>query len=95
MSGIARLGDVYGKGGIVVGNSASSVTVNGRPVALSGANYTPHFNCGPKGPKHCFGDITGSGSGITVEGQIPLTKGSSGTCGESVMTASSDVIIKG
>lgn len=95
MAGIARIGDIYGKGGVVIGNASSSVTVNGRPVALEGANFTPHFKCGPAGPQHCFGVIFGSGRGVTIEGQAPLTKGSKGTCGESVMTASSDVIIKG
>ena len=95
MAGIARLGDLYGKGGVIVGSVASSVTVNGRPVALTGANYTPHFNCGPYGPQHCFGVIFGSGAGVTVEGRVPLVKGSKGTCGEDVKTASNDVKIKG
>jgi uncharacterized Zn-binding protein involved in type VI secretion len=94
MSGIARIGDLYGKGGVVIGNSSSSVFVNGRPVALNGANFTPHLKC-PIAKLHCFGVIFASGGKVTIEGQSPLTKGSKGTCGESVATASSDVIIKG
>lgn len=95
MSGIARIGDIYGKGGIVIGNSSSSVFVNGRPVALNGANFTPHFLCSSATFPHCFGVIFSMGGGVTIEGQSPLLKGSKGTCGESVMTASSDVIVKG
>lgn len=94
MSGVARLGDLYGKGGIIIGNSSGSVTVNGRPVALTGANFTPHFKC-PVAKIHCFGVIFGQGGAVTIENQIPLVKGSKGTCLESVMTASSDVTIKG
>ena len=41
--GVTREGDLFGAGGIVFGNSASNVTVDGRPVALTGSFYTPHI----------------------------------------------------
>jgi uncharacterized Zn-binding protein involved in type VI secretion len=92
--GIARQGDILGMGGILLGPVSSDVTVNGRPVALQGCAYSPHPPCSPKSPMHCFGVVVGGGGKVTVNGQSPLTKGSTGTCGDSVKTASSDVIIK-
>jgi len=92
---VVRLGDLFGMGGIVTVPASSSVTVNGRPVALQGAVYTPHIGCTPKTPQHCFGVIFDIPAGVTIEGQTPLTKGAKGICGHSPTTASSDVFIIG
>ena len=92
---VVRLGDLFGMGGIVTVPASSSVTVNGRPVALQGAIYTPHLGCTPKTPQHCFGVIFDMPAGVTIEGQVPLTKGAKGICGHSPTTASTDVFIIG
>lgn len=93
--GLVRIGDILGPGGLVIGNSSSSVTVNGRPVALLGCAYTPHLGCTPKKPLHCFGTIIDFPGGLTIEGQTPLTKGGKGICGHGIQTASDDVISMG
>lgn len=95
MAGIARVGDIVGLGGILVGPFSPDVTVNGRPVALAGCAYTPHgacFNVPPVVP-HCFGVVISIPSGVTVNGVPPLTKGSIAFCRDPVLTASSDVIL--
>lgn len=97
MPGIARVGDIYGPGGVLTAPASFDVFVNGRPVALNGCVYTAHPCCGLKGcpPTHCFGATFASTSGVYVNGLAPITKGSSGTCGHSVGSGSSDVIISG
>lgn len=92
---VVRQGDMFGYGGIITAPASSSVTVNGRPVALFGAIYTPHWGCTPKTPQHCFGFVFDVPAGVTVEGQIPITKGGLGICGHKPMTASDDVFIIG
>lgn len=92
---VVRLGDLFGMGGIVTVPASSSVTVNGRPVALQGAIYTPHIGCTPTTPQHCIGVIFDVPAGVTIEGSTPLTKGAKGICGHSPMTASDDVFIIG
>lgn len=92
---VVRVGDLFGMGGIVLYPATSSVTVNGRPVATFGALYTPHLGCTPKTPQHCVGMIFDAPAGVTMDGQIPLTKGAIGICGHSPTTASDDVIIVG
>lgn len=97
MPGIARVGDILGPGGVLTAPFSPDVYVNGRPVALMGCVYTAHPCCGAKGcpPTHCFGPTFASISGVFVNGLPPITKGSSGLCGHTVGTASSDVIISG
>jgi hypothetical protein len=95
MAGVARVGDIVGKGGVLTAPYASSVTVNDRPIALFGCIFTPHPPCSPLQPQHCFGITLGLDNGVTVEGQIPLTGASIATCGDKVLTSSSDVIIAG
>lgn len=93
--GVTREGDLFGMGGIVFGNSASNVTVDGRPVALSGSYYTPHIMCSFKAPQHCFGVISSSVRGVVVNGTPPLIQGSKGMCGHTVGGGSSTVMIMG
>lgn len=95
MAGIARVGDIVGAGGILVGPFSPDVTVNGRPVALTGCAYTPHGACFSAPPviPHCFGVVGSIPSGVTVNGIPPLTKGSIAFCLDPVLTASSDVIL--
>lgn len=92
---VVRLGDFFGIGGLVTIPASSTVTVNGRPVALQGAAYTPHLGCSPKTPQHCIGVIFDIPAGVTIEGSTPLTKGAKGICGHSPTTASTDVFIVG
>lgn len=93
--GITREGDLFGMGGIVFGNSASNVTVDGRPVALNGSAYTPHILCSFKQPQHCFGMVNSSVRNVLVNGAPPLIQGSKGTCGHTVSGGSSAVVILG
>jgi hypothetical protein len=93
--GLVRIGDILGPGGLVFGPSSSSVTVNGRPIAFLGCVYTPHLGCSPKKPLHCFGPIIDFPGGLTIEGQLPLTKSAKGICGHGIMLASDDVISLG
>lgn len=95
MGGVARVGDILGKGGLLTFPFSPDVTVNGRPVALEGCFYTPHPPCGPKDPRHCFGPTFSIPNGVTINGLPPITKGSLGLCGDPVKTASSDVIVVG
>lgn len=95
MAGIARVGDILGAGGILIGPFSPDVTVNGRPVALEGCAYTPHGACFSVPPviPHCFGVVISIPSGVTVNGVPPLTKGSLAWCQDPILTASSDVIL--
>jgi hypothetical protein len=86
---------MFGYGGIITAPASSSVTVNGRPVALFGAIYTPHWGCTPKKLQHCFGFVFDLPAGVSIEGQTPITKGGLGICGHKPTTASSDVFIVG
>jgi hypothetical protein len=92
---VVRQGDMFGYGGIITAPASGSVTVNGRPVALLGAIYTPHYGCTPKTFIHCFGFVFDLPAGVTIEGQTPITKGGLGICGHKPTTASSDVFIVG
>lgn len=92
---VVRQGDMFGLGGIVTAPASSSVTVNGRPVALLGAIYTPHYGCTPKTFIHCLGFVFDFPAGVTIEGQTPITKGGLGICGHKPTTASDDVFIVG
>ena len=94
MPGIARVGDILGKGGLLTAPFSPDVTVNGRPVALEGCIYTPHTGC-PTIPVHCVGPTFAMPGSVTVNGLPPITKGSLGLCRETVITASGDVIIGG
>jgi hypothetical protein len=86
---------MFGYGGIITAPASSSVTVNGRPVALFGAIYTPHWGCTPKTLQHCFGFVFDLPAGVSIEGQTPITKGGLGICGHKPTTASDDVFIIG
>ena len=94
MAGIARLGDILGPGGILIGPVSPNVFVNGRPVALLGCIYTAHPCCGEEGcpPAHCGGPTGSLASVVKVNGLPPVVKGSPGLCGHTVKTSSSDVI---
>lgn len=95
MAGIARVGDIVGKGGVLTAPFSSKVTVNDRPVALIGCVFTAHPPCSPQAPQHCFGVVAALDNGVTVEGMIPLVGGSLASCGDKVLTSSSDVVIAG
>lgn len=95
MAGIARVGDILGKGGLLTFPASPDVFVNGRPVALEGCIYTPHPPCSPKDPRHCIGPTFSLPSGVFVNGMPPITRGSFGLCGDTVLTGSMDVNIVG
>ena len=95
MSGVARVGDRLGPGGILTAPFSPDVTVNDRRVALLGCVYTAHTCCGKKGcpPSHCFGPTFTIPAGVTVNGLPPIVKGSRGLCGHKVESASENVIV--
>lgn len=93
--GLVRIGDILGPGGLVIGNASSSVTVNGRPVALFPCLYTLHLGCSPVKPLHCVGPVLDIPGGLTIEGSFPYTKGAFGLCGHGIMIASEDVLSLG
>lgn len=98
MPGIARVGDVFGPGGVLGSPISPNVLVNGRPVALNAASYTAHPCCGAKGcpPSHCGGQTYGvqaAGFRVLVNGVPPILRGDLGTCGHSVMTSSFNVFV--
>jgi len=96
MAGVARVGDILGKGGLLTFPFSPDVTVNGRPVALMGCVYTPHPCCPVYGCQlHCKGVTFPFPAGVTINGIYPITKGCYGLCLDKVMTASDDVIIAG
>jgi hypothetical protein len=94
MSGVARVGDLLGRGGLLTFPFSPDVTANGRPIALMGCIYTPHVGC-PVNKLHCIGPTFPFPAGVTVNGVYPITKGCFGLCLHPVMTASTDVIIAG
>ena len=98
MSGIARVGDILGPGGVLGSPVSPSVIVNGRPVALNTARYSAHPCCGAKccPPAHCGGPTFGqqaAGFRVLVNGVPPILRGDIGQCGHSVRTASVNVIV--
>ena len=98
MPGIARVGDVYGPGGILGSPISPNVLVNGRPVALNAARYTAHPCCGARGcpPSHCGGSTYGqqaAGFRVLVNGVPPILRGDRGDCGHAVRTASFNVLV--
>lgn len=96
MGGIARQGDMVGRGGLLVGPYSSDVFVNGRPVALQGCLVTPHPPCpAPKMQMHCIAVMGAIPAGVEVNGRTPITRGSVASCLDPLLTASSDVTIAG
>jgi len=96
MSGVARIGDILGKGGLLTFPFSPDVSANGRPVALMGCIYTPHPCCPSANCLlHCVGPTFPFPAGVTINGLYPITKGCFGLCLDKVMTASDDVIIVG
>lgn len=94
MAGVARVGDILGKGGLLTFPFSPDVSANGRPVALMGCVYTPHAGC-PVNKLHCIGVTFPFPAGVTINGLYPITKGCYGLCLDKVMTGSDDVIIVG
>lgn len=93
MPGVARQGDILGPGGVLSNPVSTNVFVNGRPVALTGIQYSAHPCCGAKGcpPAHCGGTTSDTSYNVIVNGQIPITLTGIGQCGHKVATASTNV----
>ena len=98
MPGVARIGDVYGPGGVLTQPASPNVLVNNIPVALNLAVYTSHPCCGARNcpPSHCGGKTFGTqaaGFRVLVNGVPPIVLGDRGTCGHAVRTSSFNVLI--
>lgn len=85
---IQRVGDPNTAGGIVL-MGASSVRVNGRPVAVVGSMVSPHPGKPP--PVHTIVFTTGGASTVRAEGRAVNLMGDSDTCRHSRVGGSMDV----
>lgn len=85
MRAAARIGDLCG-GTITTG--ASSVTVNGSPLAHITSKVSPHPN------SHVPVIVTGS-SNVLVEGKQVARIGDNASCSHTIVTGSSNVFVGG
>jgi len=88
--GLVRLGDTNIAGGAVMASGCdTSVTINGRPIALALGAVTPHA-------KHGGPNLTQLvPSGITVNGKPVAVYPSVDSCGDARVTGSTNVIAGG
>jgi len=93
MPNVVRQGDQNEVGGQAVADFASSIQVNGLPVARIGTLITPHECCGDSGcEEHCHARIVTGNNSVLVEG-IPIAIITSvNSCGHTMVTGSGDVI---
>jgi uncharacterized Zn-binding protein involved in type VI secretion len=91
MAGICRVGDKNQTGGELL-TGASSVTINGKPVALHPSDISPHAPWGPPHPPHDAAKTTEGSATIMVEGKPVVLMGAGNTCGHSIIEASDNVM---
>lgn len=86
MPGASRVG-VDTAGGVIVGNLAPTVFVNGAPVAVKGAAVEPH----PPTPPHTTAPVmVGSSATVYANGILICRAGDSASCGHTA-SGSADV----
>jgi uncharacterized Zn-binding protein involved in type VI secretion len=86
MPAACRLGDRDSAGAAIVGNVASTVTINGQPAALVGSAQAPHGKSIHRGSTVTVGSPT-----VIVENRA-LARVTSGTaCGHAMATGSPNV----
>ena len=87
MPGVSRVGDVNSAGGKLT-RGASTVFLDGKPVALHTSPVTPHQPWGTPHPPH-NNSVTTSGSGTVIcEGSPVVRIGSTTSCGHSIVGGS-------
>jgi uncharacterized Zn-binding protein involved in type VI secretion len=92
MPSIARDQDTNEEGGAII-SSASTVLVNGKPVALIGDTITAHAPYGDPHPPHAAATITDGSSSVRADGKFVAWVSSSNTCGHSIVVGSNDVTV--
>lgn len=85
MPGVSLQGHADDGGGQVVSGTSSTVKVNGKPVALAGAQNTPHDDL------HEPSTLLGGSSTVCIEGRAVIRIGDQYACGHSVIEGSGDV----
>lgn len=91
MAGVVRQGDANKMGGLAMFPVSTSVTVNGRPVALMGTNVTSHPPCNPYNPQHCAATIPMGSFKVLIEGKPVAYVGTADSCGCPRLLGSFDV----
>lgn len=77
MPGISRVG-VDSAGGVIIGNLAPTVFVNGAPCVVEGAAVTPH----PPSPPHSSGPLMVGHSATVFACGLPVVRaGDASSCG--------------
>jgi len=92
MPAIARHGDPNEEGGTIV-SSATTVKVNGQLVGQVGNTMTSHAPYGPPHPPHEAATITDGSTTVKADGVFVAFKGSGNSCGHSIVSGSTDVIV--
>jgi uncharacterized Zn-binding protein involved in type VI secretion len=91
MPGSARISDIVGAGGVITSGS-SNVLVNGLGKARVGDSISAHFPC-PLIIVHCAAVLSQGSATVLTNGIKPSRLGDGATCGDTVVSASSNVII--
>ena len=91
MQPAARLLEPNDSDGIVIGDVASTVHINGLPAALLGSIYSPHAPYGPPHPPHAAATIVSASNTVIVEGRGLARVGDSLSCGHTVVQGSPNV----
>ena len=89
MPAIARHDDPNEEGGTIV-SGASTVVVNGQLVAQVGNLVEPHY---PGGIPHETATITDGSGTVKADGVLVAFVGSGNSCGHSIVSGSTDVIV--
>lgn len=89
MPAIARHGDTNEEGGAIV-SGATTVLVNGVLVGQVGNLVEPHY---PGGITHETATVTSGSTSVFADGIAVAFVGSGNSCGHSIETGSTDVIV--
>lgn len=93
MANVQRQGDANSGGGVIT-QGVGSVTVDGKPISVTGDSVSCHNNCGEKGgDPHCSAKTQANQGSVLVEGRAVVTTGAADTCGHSRVGGSGTVSI--
>jgi uncharacterized Zn-binding protein involved in type VI secretion len=93
MPALARHGDTNEEGGAII-SGASTVMVNGQLVAQVGNLIEPHAPWDPnEHPPHESATVTSGSTSVFADGIAVAFVGSGNSCGHSIETGSTDVIV--
>ena len=93
MAAIARHSDTNEEGGAIL-SGASTVFVNGQLVAQIGNLIEPHAPWDPtEHPPHENATVTSGSSTVIADGVFVAMVGSGNSCGHTIVSGSTDVIV--